>query len=243
MDTKKINTKIYKLQPCSVGYKEFKGISTVMDIKDEMISHYEALLPRPLEVPSRPFMLCNLRHFTKVFPWPMPGYLEAAMCIRAKYPGSEEGWYVLSMPASSFIACATGKRLGYPKYIPDQQTLEPIGNDWEGKVTHAGKSPFTLKFSPGDVDVWWKDVFKKGDVFFIRDSHDRINQMQSVIQDYKIDDIKTGNVTISVDSDDEWSKLVPGSKQTVPGIFNTFVGKVALTRKDRKPLGIHDGGT
>lgn len=236
MDAEKTNTKIYKFQPFSVGYKEFIGISTAIEIAENKISLYKSLLPRQLEMPSKPFMMFNLKHFTKIFPWPMKGYLEAAVCIRAKYPGTQEGWYILSMPATSCIASATGKRLGYPKYMPDSLTLESIDDGWVGKVIHAEKSPFILQFSPADVDVWWKDVFKKGDVFFIRDNNNRFNQMQSIIQDVKIDEYKTGNVTINIDSNDEWSKLARGSSQTAPGIFNKFVGRVALTRKDRKPL-------
>ena len=243
MDAEKTNTKIYKFQPFSVGYKEFIGINTVVEIEEDKKSLYKSLLPRQLEMPSKPLMLFTLKHFTKIFPWPMKGYLEASVCIRTKCPGTQEGWYILSMPASSFIACSTGKRLGYPKYIPDSLTLESIDNAWVGKVIHAEKSPFILQFSPADVDVWWKDVFIKGDLFFIRDNNNRINQMQSNIQDVKFDEFKTGNVTITIDSNDEWSKLVRGSCETATGIFNKFVGKVALTRKDRKPLVTRDGGT
>jgi hypothetical protein len=212
------------------------GITIALDIEERKLSLYKSLLPEQLELPLKPQMMFYIYHFTKIFPWPLKGYIEAAVCLRAQHPQTQEGWYILTMPVSSRMACRSGKWVGYPKYIPDSLTLESFNDEWVGKLVREEKSPFILKFSPADVDVWWKDVYKRDSAFFLVNKNAQINQMQPVIHKVKSYEIETGNVTLTLDSDEDWTNLVPGSVQTRPGIFHKFIGKVFLSRKDQKPL-------
>jgi hypothetical protein len=230
------NTKIYKFQPFRVGYIESIGIITVVDVEETRLSLYKSLLPEPLETSSKPQMLFYVKHFIKIFPRPMKGYLEAAICLRARHPKSNEGWYVLYMPVSSVIACKTGKWLGYPKYIPESLTLESENDEWVGTIVNAGRSPFIMKFSPEDVNVWWKDVHCKESAFFLRDKNGQINQMQAVIDEVTSDELITGNITVEIDSNEKWANLVSGSRETAPGLLNKFIGKVFLSRTSKRHL-------
>ncbi len=237
------NKKVYRFQPFYVGQKEAIGITTALDIAEEKLSLYKSFLPEPLEMPAKPQIMFYVKHFRKVFPWPMRGFYEAAVCIRTQHPKSQEGWYILTMAVSSVVALKTGLMLGYPKYIPDSLTLESSGSEWIGKVVHHDKSPFTLRFSPAEVDVWWKDVYTKDAAFFLVDKKSNVNQMQAVISEVrrvidkvKIDENQTGNVVLLIDPEEKWANLVPGSNISMPGILNKFKGKIYLSRKDRKPL-------
>jgi len=212
------------------------GITTALDIEETKLSLYKSLLPEQLELPLKPQMMFYIYYFRKIFPWPLKGYLEAAVCLRAQHPKTQEGWYILTMPVSSRMAYWTGKWVGYPKYIPNSLTLEPSDDEWVGKIVREEKSPFILKFSPADVDVWWEDIYRRDSAFFLVGRNTQINQMQPVIHKVKSYEIKTGNVTLTLDSDEEWANLVQGSNQTRRGIFHEFIGKVFLTRKDQKPL-------
>jgi hypothetical protein len=231
-----MDKRIYRLQPICVGYKESMGITIALDVEETKLSLYKSLLPEQLELPPKPQVMFYIYHFTKIFPWPLKGYLEAAVCLRAQHPKTLEGWYVLYMPVSSRMAYRSGKWVGYPKYIPDSLTLEASDADWVGKIIHNEKSPFILKFAPAMIDVWWKDVYRRDSAFFLVNKDKQINQMQPVIQRLKSYEIKTGNITLTIDTDEKWANLVQGSNQTRPGIFHKFVGKVFLTRTGKKPL-------
>ncbi len=232
----KTNKKIYKFQPLCVGHKDMVGIIATIGVDDSKLSLYKSLLPAPLELPSKPQIMFYMKRFSNVFPWPMRSFLEAAVCIRTQHPKTQEGWFVLTMAVSSAVAYRTGLWLGYPKYIPDSMTLESSGNNWIGKIMHQEKSPFTLQFSPADIDVWWKDVYRKDSAYFLLNKKSQINQMQGFIQEVKNDELKTGKVTISVDSTEKWADLVPKTNNPTPGILNRFSGKMFLTRKDRSTL-------
>jgi len=112
---------------------------------------YRELLPAQFTVPDQPMVGLYLVHFTDTEPWPMTftefllPYFEATILLRCEYQ-SQTGWYSVVMPVTTEAAMIGGRRLGFPKYVADEITLESTHEGWFGAVRHEGEERFSLRF-------------------------------------------------------------------------------------------------
>ena len=137
---------------------------------------------------------------------------------------------MLEMPVSSRPALWGGLALGYPKFIADI-SLEQVGEKWVGKVEENPRCWLELTFEKGEVSVPWKDELELSETFYLfKGSPERLNIMkQEVIRKEKAEKT-TGSISMTIESDQEWIKLLPGRRLEAPALMRTFKGLGLLTR-------------
>jgi hypothetical protein len=186
-------------------------------------------------MPAKPQILFYVYDLMKLFPLGLKGYLESAVSILGRRSNSEEGWFPLTMPVSDYLPLWTGLLLGYPKYKPQAITLEEVDGKWVGRVTHRNRAPLALEFTPVDVHVPWQDAYGFFEPFFTPSKKGGINLMESYVPETVYRE-NSGNIELTVDSEEPWTRLLPGTKVTAPGLFFSFQGKSYLTRRELKPI-------
>ena len=135
-------------------WQDTRGIFTLVEPQDMEL--YREFLPEQFEVPDDPMVAVYYADFVDTEPWPMTAteflfpYQEAATFLRSVYQG-EVGWYCLVMPVSTQAAMIGGHRLGFPKYVAEEMTLEAIDDGWLGLVSHEGTERLVLRFSRSSV--------------------------------------------------------------------------------------------
>jgi len=131
-------------------WQDSVGIFTM--VKPADLELYRELLPEQFGVPPQPMVGVYVVHFADTEPWPMTltkflfPYFEATILLRCEYQG-QIGWYSHVMPVSTEAAMIGGHRLGFPKYVADEISLNPTEDGWVGAAVHEGESRIELVFT------------------------------------------------------------------------------------------------
>jgi acetoacetate decarboxylase len=189
---------------------------------------YRRLLPSQFDMPKHPLVGLVVVDYTEVRPWPFTRYQEGYIVLRASYKG-EEGWHCIFMPVTRRVAMWGGRRMGFPKYIPDSITLEPDGDGWRGEVIYEGTSRLLLTFKPGEVKdepVYLKEKWELGGPVFQLNPPAKGPAVE-VVKSTELGkpEIKTtyGYITVTIGASEPSSGLVkPGT--TLPGMFEMKTG-------------------
>ena len=217
-------------------FHEFQGIFTMVEPAD--LELYRSLLPTPLEMPDQPMVSLFVVDYTKVYPWPMTRYQEAALFLRCKYKG-QEGWHCKTMPVTKWVPNQGGRSLGFPKYVAKTITLIPENGGWKGEAKDKGKLKLSLAFSPGltrPLEPSETAVLQAGpgkalaDPVFLFVPPDKGPNLQKVDMINVVDPVWTtepGMVSITMGPDEPWASLIkPGTES--PGFFAKFKGAANL---------------
>lgn len=78
---------------------------------------YRALLPAPLIPPARPAVRLAITDWQEMEPPQLP-YRLASLAIRARRR-DREGWLLVQMPETDWLAVSAGRRIGFPKFMAD----------------------------------------------------------------------------------------------------------------------------
>jgi len=157
-------------EPSNGMYREFNGINAFLEPADRSL--YAKLLPKPFEMPQQPMVNIFAADYVVVKPWPLTRYQEWAVLLKCTWDG-QEGWYVVTMPVTRWLANWGGRRLGFPKYITDAITLTQQGECWTAQGMYKGVVEIRMEFQPGlarPLAPWEEDIFAnpsffKGDAF------------------------------------------------------------------------------
>ena len=120
-------------------------------IEPASVKLYRELLPDRFGVPDQPMVGIYLVHFIDTEPWPITlteflyPYHEATILLRCEYEG-EIGWHSVVMPVTTEAALIGGLRLGFPKYVADEITLEPTDEGWHGAVRHMNETRMSMSY-------------------------------------------------------------------------------------------------
>jgi len=222
-------------------WQEFPGIYTAMEPED--LKLYRELLPADLDMPEKPVVAFFIVDYVIVVPYPMGPYLEGAAALSCKYNG-EDGWYVVTMPVTTRVACQGGRAIGFPKYVADEITLARAGDGWKGVVQHDGVVRLSLEYTPGltrkltpvEKEFMSSDVTRmEAPVFLLvppgeGPTLNRITLEPVVPANWESEQ---GMVKIHISPDDPWAGLVPDNA-VVPGLFQTFTGGNNMVTKKIK---------
>ncbi len=215
-------------------FRKFRGIKTIIDQIDE--KKYQELLPKTFEPHEVPQISLFVADYIKVFPWPMTRYQEGAVLLNCRYKG-EEYLYVYTMPVTKHVPMWGGRRMGFPKYIPDDIFLRQDGDTWVGKVTHKNRCKLCLSFSTGlDREPEGSELFLINQKAFF--SGQTINlcppnqgpAVKTVIREHKVKDNWNpiyGMIKVDVDSGEPIEGLFEKEKKYV-GMYNEFTGGINL---------------
>ena len=136
-------------------WQDTYGIFAMAEPAD--LEFYRDLLPDQFGVPDQPMVGLYLVHFIDTEPWPITAtefllpYYEATILLRCEHD-DQIGWYSVVMPVTTKAALIGGHRLGFPKYVADEITLEVTDDGWLGAVRHEGEQRMALRFSAAPAD-------------------------------------------------------------------------------------------
>jgi hypothetical protein len=215
-------------------FREFTGINAFWEPADYRL--YEQLLPPQFDMPLQPVVMLFAADYRKVFPWPMTRYQEWAILQKCTWEGAE-GWYVLTMPVTAWVAKQGGRHLGFPKYIADRIRLRHRGGGWEAQSRHNGTMTLKSQFRPGitrQLAPWEEELaaiesFFKGDIYVLVPPGEgpRADKvwLEHVVSPSWSSEI--GTVRITVNRDQLWAGLLP-EEDTLFGTFTHFTGAFNL---------------
>lgn len=143
-------------QKSPVGaFKDFLNIAASLAPQD--LTLYRALLPDIFDMPASPTVSVNIKENQRV-DLPLMPYRLGQINLLANYRG-EEGWYVLTLPATSWVPVRLGQTLGYPKYIVDSVRFEQAAKGWRGQVQEKGQNVLSLEFDADpSVETWLESM-------------------------------------------------------------------------------------
>jgi acetoacetate decarboxylase len=123
---------------------------------------YRSLLPNAFSMPTHPEVFLYVLAFDRLA-WPGKSYLEGVIGLNSVYQG-QEGFYIQTMPVTSWLGMLGGRLLGFPKYVADQITLETSAECSIGEVKHHEVVQLRLEFIPGltrNLSPWEQTAWDK----------------------------------------------------------------------------------
>jgi hypothetical protein len=212
-------------------FRAFHGIETVIEPAD--VKLYRSLLPQALSMPAQPTVHIYVISFERVAPWPFGPYMESSIALKSGYEG-KEGWFVKTMPVTTWLANVGGRRVGFPKYVADEITLQTSPQCWVGEVKHKGvvqlrlefKPELTRELTPWEQTAWQKNPFL-GDGTYVLVPPDKGPTLNSVLLDEVVPPTwgpsEMGMVHVIINPTVSWAGLVP-ERESFPGMINHFKG-------------------
>ncbi|MEN6572279.1 MAG: acetoacetate decarboxylase family protein [Anaerolineaceae bacterium] len=221
-------------EPSGGMFRDFQGLITHFAPKD--LSLFRKLLPDRFSMPALPVVGICVTDYLHVFPWPMTPYREWAVLLKNEIQG-ETGWYVLTLPVTSWIAKVGGRILGFPKVIIDEISFDKAGANWITRSSQKGVNTLALSFHPGitrSLEPWEKQLIDDPS-FFKGNTHQLVppekgTRSQRIIFEHVVDYAWSpvpGMIHVEVDPSESWAGLVP-DVAVFPGTYNHYQGGINL---------------
>jgi hypothetical protein len=230
------NRKVFWL--VGVGSRQVSSVRLRLPVAADKLGLYRSLLPQELDMPVAPKIYFYISEFNHTYPVHIEGgYREAAVCLTArckcdsKIEPGKAGWFPLEMPVSAKSALNSGLIMGYPKYMADISLQEKNGC-YEGGVRVEGKEFFSMSYEPSQVEVAGLDE-EEVTVPVYLPNRGRVNIMQNEVVEQNSFDCRTGMVTVRVNTDAGWTKLLDNRELRGPGVYKKFTGAFNLTRRSK----------
>ncbi len=200
---------------------------------------YRALLPPQFDMPQAPLVVVFVADYYDIniplsvlqpnggLPDMVP-YLEGAVLLQCEYQG-RTGLHTITMPVDDDTANEAGRRLGFPKYVADEITLEQDGDGWVGRVMHEGRTVLGVSFTPASGATPQEET-GGGRVSLFQLVPPAEGPAVNEVNDVTSRDTRTtslaGTVTIQADPEAEWAGLIPAG--AVGAVFREKQGASML---------------
>lgn len=230
------NRKVFGL--VAVGSRQVTSIRLRLPVALDRLELYRSLLPPELEMPPAPKIYFYVSEFQGTYPVRIEGgYREAAVCLKAccrldsRTRPKQGGWHPLEMPVDAQSALNSGLMMGYPKYMAEI-SMNATDRGGEGLVKIAGKDFFGLRYEPAEIEVAGLDEEELTVPVYLV-ANGRINIMQNEVVSQTSFSSRSGMISLSVNSQALWTKLLDQPKTTGPGVLKVITGQFNLTRRSR----------
>lgn len=216
-------------------YREFVGITAHFQPQD--VALYRKLLPQQFDMPALPVVTVFFADYLRLVrpPFNHYRYQEWAALLKGVWR-DEVAWYVLAISVTGWVAKASGRYLGFPKFISDI-TLSKQDDSWLGTGVSKEVIDVSLEFYPGlsrPLEVWERELVEneslfKGDALVLVPPSrgpraQRIHLQHIVTPQWTA---VPGMARLKVNPDQNWKGLVPDVGEFA-GSYNTFRGGMNL---------------